>query len=373
MPHRPNPDIAEKRLRTPKCARCRNHGFTVQLKGHSGKCAFMHCQCWKCALIAERTQIMAVQRRMKKEQKEQTNNAAECEPAPPAQGPRLAGRRKQDKSRNIDEDCREAEPAGATSARLLNKYEPRPAGESAAQDCPWRGEGGVTRAAVNAGTSRQFDAGRMHTAFGVSAPVQTAAPETALSRASSGVYEARAPMHSCAEGSPGMDFHTGADWPERDGAAWSSGGWAAGGMQGNAFRMAPRYVPDGELLSAVHRPVPVKLYSRYPCHAIFLNVAAGQPCFHEPPLPWVSITSQDTACSTPWILHKAVAEPATTHLHQCGRASFRTLLTAFIQTASLRERRKRLQVSAGARTLMSFPWGLRRLLRKTAVNNRIIH
>ncbi|XP_058887420.1 doublesex- and mab-3-related transcription factor A2-like [Acipenser ruthenus] len=285
MPHRPNPDIAEKGLRTPKCARCRNHGFTVQLKGHSGKCAYLHCPCWKCALIAERTQIMAVQRRMKKEQKEETNNAAECEPAPPAQGPRLAGRRKRDKSRNIDEDCCEAEPAGATSARLLNKYEPRRAGASAAQDSPWRGEGGVPRAAVSAGTSRQFDAGRMHTAFGVSAPVQTAAPETALSSASSGVYEARAPMHSCAEGSPGMGFHTGADWPERDGAAWSSGGWAAGGMQENAFRMARRYVPERELLSAVHRPVPVKLYSRCPCHAIFLNVATGQPCFHEPPLP----------------------------------------------------------------------------------------
>uniref|UniRef100_A0A4W4FFV6 DM domain-containing protein n=1 Tax=Electrophorus electricus TaxID=8005 RepID=A0A4W4FFV6_ELEEL len=47
--------------RSPKCARCRNHGFIVQLKGHSGKCQFMSCKCWKCSLISERTKIMATQ------------------------------------------------------------------------------------------------------------------------------------------------------------------------------------------------------------------------------------------------------------------------------------------------------------------------
>lgn len=56
---------AEKAARNPKCARCRNHGLVVPLKGHSGKCQFRPCVCWKCSLIAERTKILASQRRIK--------------------------------------------------------------------------------------------------------------------------------------------------------------------------------------------------------------------------------------------------------------------------------------------------------------------
>ncbi|KAK7162708.1 hypothetical protein R3I93_006909 [Phoxinus phoxinus] len=62
----PNDRItAGKAARSPKCARCRNHGFVVLLKGHSGKCQFRQCVCWKCALINERTKILASQRRIK--------------------------------------------------------------------------------------------------------------------------------------------------------------------------------------------------------------------------------------------------------------------------------------------------------------------
>ncbi|KAG9343337.1 hypothetical protein JZ751_014318, partial [Albula glossodonta] len=57
-----------KVVRNPKCARCRNHGFVVQLKGHAGKCPFSSCDCWKCSLITERTKIMAIQRQMGKKQ-----------------------------------------------------------------------------------------------------------------------------------------------------------------------------------------------------------------------------------------------------------------------------------------------------------------
>uniref|UniRef100_A0A3B1IDI4 Uncharacterized protein n=1 Tax=Astyanax mexicanus TaxID=7994 RepID=A0A3B1IDI4_ASTMX len=41
-----------KASRSPKCSRCRNHGFT--------------CTCWKCSLITERTRIMANQRRIRR-------------------------------------------------------------------------------------------------------------------------------------------------------------------------------------------------------------------------------------------------------------------------------------------------------------------
>ncbi|TRY97552.1 hypothetical protein DNTS_002589 [Danionella cerebrum] len=57
--------LENKSSRLPKCARCRNHGFTVQLKGHSGKCQFKECSCWKCSLINQRTRILASQRRIK--------------------------------------------------------------------------------------------------------------------------------------------------------------------------------------------------------------------------------------------------------------------------------------------------------------------
>ncbi|KAJ8274509.1 hypothetical protein COCON_G00091340 [Conger conger] len=61
-----------KVVRNPKCARCRNHGFVVQLKGHAGKCPFSPCDCWKCSLITERTKIMAIQRRMGKNQNDES-------------------------------------------------------------------------------------------------------------------------------------------------------------------------------------------------------------------------------------------------------------------------------------------------------------
>uniref|UniRef100_A0A3P8XLC2 DM domain-containing protein n=1 Tax=Esox lucius TaxID=8010 RepID=A0A3P8XLC2_ESOLU len=83
-----------KSPRNPKCARCRNHGFIVQLKGHSGHCQFIRCSCWKCSLIAERTKIMAIHRKIKKTSKEELArpNVTQSRPGDDAAHGHMSGR-----------------------------------------------------------------------------------------------------------------------------------------------------------------------------------------------------------------------------------------------------------------------------------------